>query len=127
GGKGAPRPSSSPTSVTSSPAPIRFTPSSRPASSGRDDCSAVNSLCLDVRRLDDRPPLLDLGAVMGEQRLRGLILARGNLLAELSETLTHTRIGQSFDDRGIELIVDDFRRAFGRPNPVPDSDVQSRH
>src|SRR5262244_2841639 len=48
---------------------------------------------LDVRGLEDRPPLLDLGLVVGRERLRILILARRNVLAEIGEPLAHAGIG----------------------------------
>src|SRR5439155_238768 len=40
---------------------------------------------LDVRGFEDRPPLLNLSLVVGGERLRILILARRNLLAEIGE------------------------------------------
>ncbi len=48
---------------------------------------------LDVRGFEDRPPLLDLSLVVGGERLRILILARRNLLAEIGEPLAHAGIG----------------------------------
>ena len=48
---------------------------------------------LDVRGFEDRPPLLDLGGVVGGERLRILILARRNFLAEIGEPLAHAGIG----------------------------------
>jgi hypothetical protein len=45
------------------------------------------SLTLDARRLDDWPPLLDFSLVIGGERLRILILARRNLLADINEPL----------------------------------------
>src|SRR5262245_47707983 len=38
--------------------------------------SVEHSLRLDVRRLDDRPPLLDLGLLLRGERLRRLFVAR---------------------------------------------------
>src|SRR5689334_6435200 len=38
---------------------------------------------LDVRRLDDRRPLLDLGLVEGAEARRCLLVARGKLLADV--------------------------------------------
>ena len=48
---------------------------------------------LDVCGFEDRPPLLDLGLVVGRERLRILILARRNFLAEIGEPLAHAGIG----------------------------------
>ena len=53
----------------------------------------IGSFTLDVRRLEDRPPLLDLSRVVGGERLRILILARRNLLTEIGEPLAHAGIG----------------------------------
>ena len=47
---------------------------------------------LDVRGFEDRPPLLNLSLVVGGERLRILILARRNLLAEIGEPLAHAGI-----------------------------------
>src|SRR5262249_17165691 len=44
---------------------------------------------LDVRRLDDRPPFLDLGLLIGTKRLRRLPLALRNFKALLGEALTY--------------------------------------
>jgi hypothetical protein len=51
-------------------------------------------LCRDPGRLDDRPPLLDLGLVVGAERLRRLLITWENLLSKISEPRTHKRIGQ---------------------------------
>src|SRR5262249_2419656 len=58
------------------------------SSTGRADLFS-----LDVRGLEDRPPLLDLSLVMGRERLRILILPRWNLLAEIGEPFAHAGIG----------------------------------
>jgi hypothetical protein len=42
----------------------------------------VSLFDLDPGRLDQRPPQLDFGLVMGAQRLRRLLRRLGNLLAE---------------------------------------------
>src|SRR5262245_63546901 len=52
------------------------------------------SLRLDVRRLDDRPPLGDLSLMIGGERLRRLLLVRHDLVPELVEPLPHAGIGQ---------------------------------
>src|ERR1019366_270337 len=44
-------------------------------------------LRFDICRLDDWPPLLDLGLVAGTECIRCLLLARENLLSEICETL----------------------------------------
>jgi hypothetical protein len=40
-------------------------------------------LYLDARRLDDRPPFLDLGLVEGPQPLRHLLVAWHNLITQV--------------------------------------------
>src|SRR5215469_14620315 len=69
---------------------------------------------LDIRRLDDRPPFLDLGLLIGTKRLRRLPLALRNFKALLGEALTYSRIAQRAHGRGIELADDVLRRAPGR-------------
>ena len=44
------------------------------------EAACPDSLRLDVGRLDDRPPLLDLGLMIGAEGFRRLLLARENLL-----------------------------------------------
>jgi transposase len=73
------------------------------------------SLALDACCLDDRPPLFDLGLVVGAKRLGRLLLARENLLCEIGEPCPHVRIGQGVHGRGIELGDDVLRRRLGRP------------
>ena len=51
------------------------------------------SLYLDVGRFDDRPPFFDLGFVIDCKRLRRLLVWRWNLLALLSKSLPHYRVG----------------------------------
>src|ERR1043166_5495846 len=88
--------------------------------------AARASLALDVGGLDYRPPFLDLGLVIGDERLRRLLLARRNLLAEVGEPLAHARVRERRDHRGIEPGDDASRRALGHPERMPDRDVQSR-
>ena len=49
------------------------------------DRPEARSFALDVRRLDDGPPLFDLGLVVCAERLRRLLLARENLQPEIGE------------------------------------------
>src|SRR5262249_10572744 len=69
---------------------------------------------LDARRLDDRPPFLDLGLLVCVQRLRRLLLAREYPLTEVGEPRTHYRIRQRTHDRGIQSLDHIPRRALGR-------------
>jgi hypothetical protein len=54
--------------------------------------NAPDLFALDVRGFEDRPPLLNLSLVVGGERLRILILARRNFLAEIGEPLAHAGI-----------------------------------
>src|SRR5712691_9769105 len=49
----------------------------------------AGSLRLDVSRLDDRPPFLDLGFVEDGERFRRLLLTGRDFLTEISEPLAH--------------------------------------
>src|SRR5499426_2007578 len=81
----------------------------------KDLAGAPASFRLDVSPLDDRPPLLDLGLVKSAERLRRLLLARGDHVAELGEPLPHPRIRQGVHDRGVELGDDVCGRALWDP------------
>jgi hypothetical protein len=48
-----------------------------------DEEYSRDSIRLDARRLDDRPPLLSLGLLIGGECLRRLLLTRVNLLAKV--------------------------------------------
>src|SRR2546428_2939433 len=82
---------------------------------GRIARSESVSFRLNVRRLDDRPPLLDLGLVEGAERFRRLLLGRENLLTKLGEPRPYRRIGQGLHHRGIELGDDVPGRVLGHP------------
>src|SRR5262249_56050913 len=83
-------------------------------------------LCLDARRLDDRPPFLDLGLVEGSQPLRHLLVAWHNLITQVYKPLAGRGIGQSLHHRRVELADDPLRRAFWNPNPTPNPTVEPR-
>src|SRR5262245_42060472 len=87
----APRTWWSPTSATCSRAPTRSTPSWK-----------RGSLPLDVGGPDDRPPLLDLGALEGRERLHRLLLGRRNLLAHVDEPPADRRIVHRRDRGSVE-------------------------
>src|SRR5215471_18211516 len=77
------------------------------------------SLRLDVRCLDDRPPLLDFGLLLRGKRLRRLFLARPDFLTHVDEPLSYRRIGQGLYDRRVELADDIPGRVLGSPKAVP--------
>jgi len=55
------------------------------------------SLDLDLGRLDNRPPLLDLGRVERSQSLRRLLVARHHLVTQDYKPLARRQIGQSLN------------------------------
>src|SRR6476659_3321166 len=56
---------------------------------------------LDVSRLDQRPPLLDLGLVKCTQPLRRLLFARSDHVTQLREPLPHRGSGERIHDRRV--------------------------
>src|SRR5438128_2386352 len=81
---------------------------------------SLGSLRLDARRLDDWPPLVDLGLLEGAERLRGELLARENLLREIDQFLPDGRVGQGRHSRAVELRNDVLRGALRRPQRMPE-------
>src|SRR5258708_31403612 len=82
---------------------------------------------LDPGCLDYRPPLLDLGLVVGAERFWRLLVTRRNIPAKVSEPLAYCRIGQSLHDRSIEPCDDIFGRASWGPQTVPEGNRETRH
>src|SRR5262249_59593263 len=82
---------------------------------------------LDVRRLEDRPPFLDLGLLLGGERFGRLLLARWNILALIGESLPHGCVGQSPLHRRIESCDGLLGRSRRHPEPVPKRGVEPRH
>src|SRR3954464_1158140 len=78
-----------------------------------------NSIDLDIRGPDDRPPFGDLGLVEGPERLRGEQVGRRNILTKIGETLAHIRIGHGLERCGAELADDVLRRALRHPHAIP--------
>ncbi len=71
--------------------------------------------------LDDRPPLGDLGLLIGRERRRVLLIGREDDLAELREPVLHRRVGQ----RGLHRAHRAGRRlslgrSLGGPQPMPE-------
>src|SRR5262249_22341620 len=85
-----------------------------------------HSFRFDVRRLDNRPPLLHVGFLNGGKGFRRLLLAWHNLLPEVCQLPTHRRIGQRGRGGGIELGNHAFGRPFGDEQPAPDRKAQLR-
>src|SRR5262245_62247182 len=100
---------------------IRWIAGSSPAMT--NECA---SLALDAGLADDRPPLVDLGLVEGGERLRRLLRARKHVLAEIGEALAHGGLVQRLDDDRVEPCHDLLWRALGRPDGLPERQVESR-
>src|SRR5262245_6526561 len=83
-------------------------------------------LCPDVGRLDNWPPLFNLGLLESVERFGRLLLAWRDFLPEVGEPFAHGGIGQRLDDRGIEFRNDVRRRRPGRPKRGPNRNVKSR-
>ena len=80
----------------------------------------VNLFRFDVRRLDDRPPLLSLGLVEGVKRFWSLPIAREYLLADVGEPFAYRRVSERGNHRRIKPCHDFLRRTLGNPQPVPE-------
>src|SRR5262249_32226933 len=65
--------------------------------------TAAGSLAFDPRRFDNRPPFLDLCLLKGSERLRRLLVPWGNIEALVRAARPHRRIGEGFNDGGVEL------------------------
>src|SRR5262245_36020633 len=85
------------------------------------------SFSLDVRGLDDRPPLLDLGFVERGKPLRRLLLARGDIEPKLREAGPQRRLSERLHHRAVELGDDVFWRPLWREKPEPSRHVESGH
>src|SRR5262245_58767761 len=79
----------------------------------------ARSLALDVRCLDNRPPLLDFGFGEGNEGLRCLLLARRDFLTHIGKPRPYCRIGKRIHHGDIELLDHGSWRAFGSVEPKP--------
>src|SRR5215510_5536588 len=78
---------------------------------------------LDVRPLDEGPPLVDLRLVVRGKRFGRHLLARGYVLPELAQPLDHNGIGKGLGNSVGKLRDNRPRRAFRRPHPLPERDI----
>jgi hypothetical protein len=81
---------------------------------------------LDARGLDDRPPFLDLRQLQRGKRLRILLLAGNNFLADFRKALTHACVGQGVNQRRIQFSDDILGRTLWGPKPMPIRNIESR-
>src|SRR4051812_44003212 len=99
-----------------------------PANDAKTTSSALSmtSLRLDAGSLDDRPPFVDLRLVERQQRLRRALLGRENVLGEIDQLLLDPRIGERLGGGVVELGNDRLRCALGRPQRMPEREVETR-
>src|SRR5689334_12587542 len=81
---------------------------------------------LDVRGLDDRPPLRGLSLVPGSKRLGRKLIALRDFEAKINKTLLHRRIGERLDHGGVELVHSLLRRPLRHPEAIPQCHVETR-
>src|SRR5439155_21063201 len=84
------------------------------------------SIPIDIRGLDNGPPLLHFSLLKGSERVGRLLATRENLLSEVGEALTHDRVDQCIHDGGIESGNDLPWRALRHPESLPVGEVESR-
>jgi hypothetical protein len=60
------------------------------------------------------------------QHVRGLLVPRHDLLAEIGEALAGQRVGKRGHHGGVELGDNVLRRALGRPQRMLDGKVEAR-
>src|SRR5262245_23516417 len=85
---------------------------------------AKGLFALDIRRLDDGPPLFDFGLLEGSKRLGRLLVAWENLLPEVGEACAHRRVGQSGHDGVIEPGNNIPWRGRRHPKGLPVGEVE---
>src|SRR5262249_32486551 len=78
-------------------------------------CRRHALFALDARASNDRPPLFGFLLVECVKRVRRLLVARENLLADIGEPLAPGRAAERGDLRRIELDHNVIRRALGHP------------
>src|ERR1700676_4433139 len=106
----APRMSRWPISASCSPAKIRYIRGCRQVWAAESP-----SLARDVRRLDDRPPFLNLGPLQAAERFRGLLVAWRNFEGGRRHGAAEGRIRHGVDRCGVELGDDVARRSLRHP------------
>ena len=84
---------------------------------GINPARRARSLRLHARRLDDRPPFLDLGLLERREALGRLLLARRDVEPELGELRLHGRIGEHLRIAPLSLAMTSFGVPFGAKKP----------
>src|SRR3954462_523867 len=80
---------------------------------------------LDIRGLDDRPPLRRLRLVPGCERLGRELITLRDFEAEINKTLLHRRLGERLDRGGVEPVHRLLRRALRHPEAIPQRHVET--
>jgi hypothetical protein len=88
-----------------------------------DRSSAAGLFRLDPELLDDWPPFLDFGLLIGGKRLGRLLVAGKNLKREVGKAGAYRRIGQGSHGSGIEFRYDILRGALRCPQAEPSCNV----
>ena len=81
----------------------------------------------DVGRLDDRPPLLDLGLLVGAERLAGSAARAAGFPGRDRASCWRTfGSASAATTAALSLAMISFGRALGGPDRVPQRDVEAR-
>ena len=94
------------------------------ALAGRSTAGRPASFGLDVRGLDDGPPFLDFGFVIGGKCLRPLLLGRWGDLAELVEPLLHRGVGECGTDDALSVVATSCGVFSGAPTANPPARIR---
>src|SRR5580658_3797629 len=81
-------------------------------------------LALDVRRLDDRPPLLNFRFLKSAKDVWCLLVAWKYLLTEVCEPRAHSGVSQSVRGGGIEPFDNFSRCTCRRPQRQPRREIE---
>src|SRR6266849_1447354 len=85
-----------------------------------------HSLRLEIRGLDDGPPLLDFGLLINGEGLRRLLVAWVNLLPEVGEPRAHRLVSEGRHGGAIEPGDDILWRTRWRPKGLPVGKIEPR-
>jgi hypothetical protein len=94
-----------------------------PALRGSSPLGPATSLCFDPQFLDDRPPFLNIGLLLGAEAFRRLLGARKEI-PKIGKPRMHRRIAQCFHGRRAEFADDVLRRAPGGEKTQPSGVVK---
>src|SRR5580704_7617719 len=81
----------------------------------RAHITTTGSFRLDIRRLHNRPPLRNLGLLVGPERLGCALVGRRHVEAFVAQAFLERLVGQGCGHRLVELENDLFGGALWRP------------